>query len=396
MKKLLLTLIIIGVLITAFGCIKSDYEYLEDETTQYFTPAEQEEPAPDNKETQSQEFQPADKVKQTQAAPSGKMIIVNEGELVKVNVQGKDLDGDLIIYTFSEPLDENGEWQTQEGDAGNYLATVTASDGKSSTSKSVPINVLPRNDAPVIMIEDLTVSEGDLITLSPVIQDDSTDITITYSGWLSTPEYQTTHADAGTHQVTVTADDGSQQTSKTITITVNNINRGPIVEDIMDITAKEGETIWVKPNAQDPDNDVLSYTFESPLDEAGKWTTKIGDKGTYGTKVIISDGNTAVTKEFKITINPDNLPPTLQPIQDITLNEGQTLTINPIVTDPENDELTVTYSGWITSGTYKTSYEDSGVHTVTISVTDGINIVKQDIKVTVNEINRAPTFDIIV
>jgi hypothetical protein len=403
MKKLILITLMLLILVTAFGCIKSDYEYLneenQDEGTQFFSPAE-EEKEPESKETepQEQEFEPVtDKVKQAPvASPSGKMIIVTEGELVKLNVKGKDLDGDIVTYTYSEPLNENGEWQTEIGDMGNYLVTVTASDGKSTNAKSLPINVLAKNDAPTIEVSDLTVNEGESIDLQPIVKDDSNNFTISYEGWLSTPNYTTTFNDAGTHKVTILANDGTKETRKTITITVNNINRVPTLEDVPDITAKEGETIWVKPKAEDPDKDVLTFTFEAPLDENGKWTTKIGDAGTYKSKATVTDSNAVATTEFQITILPDNVAPSLEPLADVTIKEGQTLTLNPTATDPDGDELTITYGGWITSNTYKTTYTDSGEHVITVTVSDGINIVKQDVKVTVEDVNRAPTFDIIV
>ena len=57
---------------------------------------------------------------------------------------------DTITYTFSEPLDENGRWETDYSDAGEYLITVTASDGVSETSRKVLLVVNKINVAPII------------------------------------------------------------------------------------------------------------------------------------------------------------------------------------------------------------------------------------------------------
>ena len=66
--------------------------------------------------------------------------------------------------------------------------------------------------------------------------------------------------------------------------------------------------------------------------------------------------------------------------------------IDVTATDADEDVLTVTFSGWMTSNTYQTTYDDAGEHIVTVTVTDGIEEVSQDITVTVNNVNRAPVF----
>jgi len=71
------------------------------------------------------------------------VLSVTEGELVKIGVKGQDADGDEIIYTYSQPLGDTGEWQTQEGDAGTYKIKVTASDGELESEKEIIIIVNP-------------------------------------------------------------------------------------------------------------------------------------------------------------------------------------------------------------------------------------------------------------
>jgi len=81
-----------------------------------------------------------------------------------------------------------------------------------------------------------------------------------------------------------------------------------------------------------------------------------------------------------------NRNPTLT-VSDITINEGQTVTINPVVSDPDGDSLTISYSGWMSSSSYKTDYNDAASHTVTVVVNDGRGgIVSKDISITVNNV----------
>ena len=52
--------------------------------------------------------------------------------------------------------------------------------------------------------------------------------------------------------------------------------------------------------------------------------------------------------------------------------------------------MSYTYSGWMTSATKATDYEDAGEHIVTVKVSDGIAEDSQDVKIIVENVNRAP------
>jgi len=70
-----------------------------------------------------------------------KDIEVIEGELVRVIPKARDPDNDPLTFTFGQPLNSSGEWQTKIGDSGIYYAVVTVSDGTLSDSKTVKIIV---------------------------------------------------------------------------------------------------------------------------------------------------------------------------------------------------------------------------------------------------------------
>ena len=70
--------------------------------------------------------------------------VVTEGDLVSFpNLKATDPDGDPIKYTFSKPLNDKGEWQTKVGDKGEYVVTITASDGTNSVDQKIKIVVNP-------------------------------------------------------------------------------------------------------------------------------------------------------------------------------------------------------------------------------------------------------------
>ena len=116
---------------------------------------------------------------------SGPVIEVTEGDLVELQLTATDPDGDIITYTFEEPLDDTGTWQTEAGDAGEYQSTVVVSDGETDVTQVITIRVLSSNKAPVISIGDVQVKEGEVIELAPAVTDpDGDEVTITYSGFM--------------------------------------------------------------------------------------------------------------------------------------------------------------------------------------------------------------------
>ncbi len=70
---------------------------------------------------------------------------------------------------------------------------------------------------------------------------------------------------------------------------------------------------------------------------------------------------------------PENInrAPVLDTIKNIVVNEGVTIAFNPTASDADGDNLTFSYSGWITSNSYTTNYTDAGNHTLTVTVSDG-------------------------
>ncbi|MCM8781755.1 MAG: LamG domain-containing protein, partial [Candidatus Omnitrophica bacterium] len=78
-------------------------------------------------------------------------ITVDETELVKITPHATDLDGDIISYSFTAPLDSNGQWQTDYASAGTYTTTVTATDPTGlKDTQDVKITVRNINRAPII------------------------------------------------------------------------------------------------------------------------------------------------------------------------------------------------------------------------------------------------------
>lgn len=350
----------------------------------------------------AQPSQPVTQGEQVPAAPEKPYTITKtEGDLIILAPEAVDPDGDAVSYSFTKPFDTQGRWQTNYGDAGNYTVIVTATDSKgASTSTPVLVVVQRANRPPSVRCpENLVVKETDTVSIDCVVSDPDNDtVTLTYTGWMTSQNYTTTYDDSGTHLVTVTASDGHGHTVVSdVNVTVQDVNRPPVfpLDFPTKIVAQEGDVVAISTgDVYDPDGNKVTFTFSTPFDSNGVWKTKIGDAGTYPVDVVASDGSTSVTKRVTVVINMVNTAPVLKRIPDITVNEGDTITLPLDATDREGDKLTYTVSGWMNSSTYTTNYNDAGSYTVKVTVSDGQLSDSQIVHITVLDVNRAPVFKV--
>ena len=343
----------------------------------------------------------------TQYNNVSKVITATEGDLVKLDIKAVSPDGVPLTYKYTDPFNKNGLWQTNDGDAGKYLVTITASDGKLSSSIDVLVVINPSKKAPIIDCPDtVNVKEGETVELKCNFFDKENDaLVIEYSGWMNSPTYTTGYESAGEHKVFVRVSDGYHNVTKTVTVNVENVDRAPIFnQHLKDMTVVETDIVTVKPNVTDPDaGDKIKITYSDPLDRNGVWKTRIGDAGSYPITVVASDGTLTTKESFTLTVNMINTPPVMRLIPNITVDEGETVTITPDVKDRENNPITTTYSGWMNTSTYTTTFNDaypsgcdtrgcSATYKVTVMASDGVYNVTQDVYVTVKDKNRAPVF----
>ncbi|GIU69480.1 MAG: hypothetical protein KatS3mg002_0716 [Candidatus Woesearchaeota archaeon] len=334
------------------------------------------------------------------------IITGTEGDLIKLELKAVDPDGDKLTYTYDRPFNDNGLWQTKEGDAGKYLVKVTVSDGKSDSSADVLVIVKPSNKAPIIdCLDDIRVKEGETVELKCNFFDKENDpLVIEYSGWMTSPVYTTNYDSAGKHKVFVTVSDGFHNVTKTINVIVDNVDRAPIFEEkLKDLVVLETDIVTLKPKVMDPDGDTIKLTYSEPFNSNGVWKTKIGDAGTYPISVVASSGSLTTKETFTLTVKMLNTAPVMKTISNITIEEGDTIILKPDVADREDDVITIKYTGWMKSSTYTTTYDDaypkgcdkvgcSATYKVTVTASDGQYNVSQDVYITVKDKNRPPQF----
>jgi len=244
-------------------------------------------------------------------------IEVDENELVDLKVKIEDPDQDQVNYSFSQPLNAQGKWKTNYGDAGEYVVTLTATDGEHTVKKDILLVVNRVNVPPIIKpIQDKTIKEGETVVLKPQVIDPNGDATtVTISEPLDEGTWETDHTSAGEYEITVTASDGELESKESFILTVEDVNVPPEITGLEDLTVKEGETVEIKPEITDLDNDEINLTISEPVGNDGVWETTYTDHGVYTITVIADDGKDPVKKTITLTVEDVNMPPEIVEIK---------------------------------------------------------------------------------
>jgi len=244
---------------------------------------------------------------------------VFEGDLISFpNLAAEDPDGDELTYTFTAPLNDDGEWQTARGDAGEYTATITASDGIDEVSQDILIVVKGTNNAPEITpIRDFIVEEGDKISLTPIAKDiDGDNVTFTFSKPFSKDGvWETESSDVGIHNIEVTADDGFGGTSMVkFIVAVEAGNLPPIILGDDDFSVKEGASIDLEGlfKITDPEGDEVTIEYSGWFETATYDVTN-DDAGKHTVVITASDGKETTSVKISITVENVNQKPTFNP-----------------------------------------------------------------------------------
>jgi RHS repeat-associated protein len=168
-------------------------------------------------------------------------------------------------------------------------------------------------------------------------------------------------------------------------------NNRPIIYPINDITVKENELVQVTPTVFDPDGNVLTVTYTSPLDDTGKWQTTYNDAGTYKVTATVSDGTLKASATLNVIVKNVNRPPAIDPIPNITVNEGDLVKLNVVAHDPDGDNVIISYPAPLDAdGGWQTTYKDAGTYNFTVTASDSDLSTTSNVKVIVNPVNAPP------
>ncbi len=301
-------------------------------------------------------------------APIFKENKVNGLELKEINLKEiiSDPDNDLLIYTFSSPFDRNGKWTPSYNDAGNYLTKVTVSDGKFNLTKNIEIDIQNVNQAPIILKsfnndKEIELKENQTLDFFVEVNDLDKD-KLTFS-WIldnnktisseSSSKYYFNFDSAGEHKLKVSISDGvNPDVSKEWLINIENVNRAPNL-NLLPLTVREDDVLSLDLPKTDQDDDSLRYSFSSPLDEKGEWQPNFEEAGTYVTNVTVSDGELESNTTLKIIVLNVDRAPVLRLPNQIVINEGEHLSLPLDITDPDNDDLVITFKNFPLNAGYE-------------------------------------------
>jgi len=322
----------------------------------------------------------------------------------------KEIDGESMHFSYTHPENisivlsgTTALFIPTDGWHGTNWIIFTAIDanGSSTDSNNASLIVEPVNDPPVLgHLNPVVKTEGELVQVIPTATDiDGDSLEFSFGSPLNeSGAWQTGYSDAGTYHATVTVYDGNGgEDSGSVAIIINEFgNHPPVIDPISDLVRTEGDFIKIIPTATDLDGDALAFGFSSPLDSNGEWQTDFMDAGLHEITVTVSDGTVSAITKFNITIlEAGNQPPVLEHIDDIFEVEGALVKIVPVVSDPDGDNLTISFTSPLdANGEWQTGFTDEGKYTSTVSVTDGTHLVSQSVMITVWESgNHNPVID---
>ena len=336
------------------------------------------------------------------ATAAMKTFRVAETDFVKLMPTGMDPDQDRIQYNFSAPLDEEGEWQTDYGDMGEYIVDITASDSRGGvTVEKVKLIVEHRNKPPIAEKKIVRVKEGEKVELRNLIVDPEEDplLFIFEKPFDAQGVWNTDYDDEGSYVTTIIAFDGEFNQKLRIQIEVEHANQPPEITSAFteraSVTVKEGEQLQFLVEAEDPEGGALQYAWK--LDgkalsqkNSGVVSFEYDMAGEHQLEVTVSDQTDQVERIWIIKVTNTNRAPQLE-LLPITVYENEKVTLDLPEKDEDGDTLQYEFEEPLNEqGEWQTDFEDEGKYKLDVTVSDGEAEHKEMVEVTVIGVDRPP------
>lgn len=267
-------------------------------------------------------------------------MAVNEGDLVTVIANVIDVDGDILTFSFSEPLNQNGVWQTGFEDSGEYIITVIVTDPSGLNDEetfTLIVSNINREPEFNIQIGNQNTDEDtsfdidlDFFFSDPDGDDliyryeNGENLIVRFNGNIMaiTPKQDFNGQDS----LKIIASDGSDEIkSNEFIIFVNPINDAPVFGEIRDVEVNEGEIAEIIVSGSDVDGDQITFTINDSrfVKDSNKfrWQTGFHDVGEYLFTMTITDGKLSNQKEVNVKINSFNILPKFEVFEGKSVTE---------------------------------------------------------------------------
>ena len=204
---------------------------------------------------------------------------------------------------------------------GETEVIIGVDDGLGGIEVSIPVMVSPMNDPPtfpqaplgrmdLVVLEDTALSitilaediEGDPITYS------TEDGGIELNGETGEMAWYPVQKDVGTNVFKIFASDGNGGVSLLqITVEVIEVNEGPYIEPLPDISCTVGKLLTFQVIASDEEGDNLTYSSDVPFvtleaDGSGMINATHGTEGTLLVTIEVRDGTNSRYVSFNLTV----------------------------------------------------------------------------------------------
>lgn len=365
---------------------------------------------------------------------------VKENELLQFTISGSDPDKeDKGKLTFSvknlpkgaafDPATATFKWKPNFEQSGIYPVVFIIQDPPgASDSQKVNITVIHVNRPPVLAsIEPQVIDENQLLTftLNGSDPDKEDKGKLRYSS-LNLPEgasldsikgifsWTPNYDQSGEYNVEFLVTDGQYADTQKVHITVNHVNRPPVLAEIKNQSIDENALLSFVINGEDPDKedsgklefyaknlpegatfdaDTRTFSWKPNYEQSGQYNIIFGIKDPSG----LSD-----EKQVMIQVNHVNRPPVLLPIEPITVDENQPLEFALQGSDPDKEDkgkLSYFAEGLPEGATlepqtglfsWTPSFDQSGTYNITLGVTDQQLKTTIPLKIVVNHVNRPP------
>ena len=330
-----------------------------------------------------------------------------------------DVDGrfELVLEVCDATDCDSDSVTVEAGDVGNTAPVADAgSDATGTVGSTVTLDGSGSNDPDG---DPLTYRWGfkSVPSASGLDNDDWTDRT--------TANGKFTPDEAGDYEIRLTVNDGTEEDSDLVTITVSDGgNTAPVADAGGDTTATTGSSITLDGSgSSDPDGDPLTYRWGfksapsgSSVDNSTSWTDRYTDSGSftpdvdgdYEIRLTVNDGTAEDSDVITVTAaSGANSPPVADAGPDQSVSTGSVATMDGTgSSDPDGDPLTYRWgfksvpagSSADNATSWTDRYTDSGSFTpdvagdyeIRLAVDDGSGEVNDLVTITASGGGNAP------
>ena len=371
-------------------------------------------------------------------------MTVNETENLNIVITASDPDFEIpalsavnmpLGATLTDNLDGTGtfDFTPDYTQAGIYNITFIASDGFLADSQIVTLTVNDANRPPVIApIGPQLVDEGanlnfivtasDLDGTIPVLTTSVLPANATFldnDNGTGVFDFNPDFTQGGAvYDITFYANDGTDIDSQVVSVTVNDGgNQAPVLDPIGSQVVYETANLNIVVTASDPDGDLpslsasglpLNATFIDNLDGTGTFdfTPGYDQSGDYPITFKAFDGVLVDSEVVTVSVLNTNRPPSLAPIGNQTMLEGDSLGLLITATDPDATIPTLTTSTLPANALFIDNldgtatfafipdFTQNGLYNITFYAADGAATDSELITITVGDAgNQAPVLD---